>query len=553
LHGVAEYLAEHHAVPARIAAAVPAVTAPAIAAAGVVVPEGAAPVGARAAVVHHLVALVGEVTGLPASEIDPAAALENYGINSTMVVALNARLADTFDELPKTLFYEYQDLDALSEYFIGQYPERVQSLAAVAAPAPLPAATSAPPTVARQVVPEPVVAPHAAASTAVDVSADVLAARLRDAFGPVAEACGPQTPLSQWPFDPVLTPRVMRALARDFDGFTADGPYAFERIEDWAASLRWREGRASRLPPASTAPAQGAIVVGREPTSRFSRRIAASTDARETIAIVGLSGRYPGAEDLDAFWRNLESGRDCITEIPASRWDYREYYHPDRNHRGTVYSKWGGFIDGVDEFDADFFNISARETELTDPQERLFLQTAWACIESAGYTRQALCAETVGVFVGVMWANYSLIDVSDEQMNYGRPSPPLSSIANRVSYFMNLGGPSLSLDTMCSSSLTAIHLASQAIRNGDCNMAIAGGVNLIVHPYKYQVLSGGQFLSTDGRCRAFGAGGDGYVPGEGVGAVLLKPLSRAIEDGDHIHGIIRASVLNHGGKTNGYT
>ncbi len=174
-------------------------------------------------------------------------------------------------------------------------------------------------------------------------------------------------------------------------------------------------------------------------------------------------------------------------------------------------------------------------------------------MEDASYTRQSLKGRSVGVFVGVMWGNYALMDVSEAQQQYGRPCPPFSSIANRVSYVLNLSGPSLALDTMCSSSLTAIHLSCRAIHNGDCDMAIAGGVNLILHPTKYHLLAGGQYLSSDGRCRAFGEGGDGYVPGEGVGAVLLKPLSRAVEDGDHIHGVIKASALNHGGKTNGYT
>ena len=566
LHGVAEYIAEHHAT--SVVATVQSPVAPAAASAPVPAAPVVAPVASgsllspREAVAHHLVTLVGQVTKLQASEIEITAPLENYGIDSTMIVALNERLAETFGDVPKTLFFEYQDLDSLSEYFVDQYPEQSRSLANVVVspgtPAPVPA---------QPVVAVPVSAEHAAAvsapvavamvpSAAAPVDAEALAARLRAAFGPVAAACGARTPLSQWPFDPVLLPRVMHALSRDFDGLTPEDPYRHADIAAWASRLHWREGRAPQPPMhASSEVAASAITMRREPLGRFSRRIAAGVPAvaHDDIAIVGLSGRYPGADDLDAFWRNLMQGRDCITEIPESRWNYRDYFHPDRNHRGTVYSKWGGFIDGVDEFDADFFNMSARAAELIDPQERLFLQTAWECIESAGYTRQALRSQTVGVFVGVMWANYSLFDVSDEQILDGRPCPPLSSIANRVSYFMNLSGPSLSLDTMCSSSLTAMHLAIQAIRNGECKMAIAGGVNLILHPYKYQVLSGGQFLSTDGRCRAFGAGGDGYVPGEGVGAVMLKPLSKAIEDGDHVHGVIRASALNHGGKTNGYT
>ncbi|TXH73313.1 MAG: SDR family NAD(P)-dependent oxidoreductase, partial [Lysobacteraceae bacterium] len=547
LHGVAEYLAENHAAKIKVGATAQAEVA-AVAEAPAVPsgPQGMS-VDPREAVVRHLVALVSEATKLPVSEIDATAALENYGIDSTMILAVNARLAESFGEVPKTLFFEYQDLDSLSEYFIEHHLDQARALAVSMTSSS--AVTSMP---AAPIAPEPSLAVEIEAASAIEVSAEALSARLREAFGAAADSCGPQTPLSQWPFDPVLTPRVMRVLARDFEGLSADGPYAFAHVEDWAASLRWRE-KHSPQSPSATAPTSTTVALKREPMGRFSRRIAAATGSREDIAIVGLSGRYPDADGLDGFWRNLENGRDCITEIPESRWDYRDYFHPDRTHRGTVYSKWGAFIDGVDEFDASFFNMSAREAELIDPQERLFLQTAWECIESAGYTRQALRSETVGVFVGVMWANYSLFDVSDEQILYGRPCPPVSSIANRVSYFMNLSGPSLSLDTMCSSSLTAIHLAAQAMRNGDCSMAIAGGVNLILHPYKYQVLTGGQFLSTDGRCRAFGAGGDGYVPGEGMGAVMLKPLSRAVDDNDHIHGVIRASMLNHGGKTNGYT
>jgi acyl transferase domain-containing protein len=276
----------------------------------------------------------------------------------------------------------------------------------------------------------------------------------------------------------------------------------------------------------------------------------ATVDLDAPIAVVGLAGRYPGARDLDGFWGNLVAGRDCITEVPLERWD-----------RGRVSgalssgAAWGGFIDGIAEFDPLFFNISPREAPFMDPQERLFLQCAHEAIEDSGNTRSGLArGGDVGVFVGVMWEEYQLYGV--ERTSAGGPlalSSSPASIANRVSSVCDFHGPSLAVDSMCSSSLSAIHLACESLRSGSCAAAIAGGVNLSLHPNKYRALSQGRFLSGSGRCESFGAGGDGYVPSEGVGAAVLKRLDRAIADGDQIYGVIRGSALNHGGKTNGYT
>ena len=283
--------------------------------------------------------------------------------------------------------------------------------------------------------------------------------------------------------------------------------------------------------------------------------------ASTEIAIIGISGRYPGARDLEAFWRNLRDGLDCITEIPADRWDHRPFYDEDREVPGKTCSKWGGFIDGVAEFDPLYFNISPREAAILDPQERLFLQCAQEVAEDAGYTRAGFGLDSgggpdreVGVFVGVMYEEYPLFGA--EESLRGRPmaltgSP--ASIANRVSHFLDLRGPSFAVDTMCSSSLTAIHLACQSLMRGECRMAFAGGVNLSLHPNKYLMLGQGRFVSSKGRCESFGEGAEGYVPAEGVGAVLLKPLARAIEDGDRIHAVIRGTAVNHGGRTHGYT
>ncbi|ABQ27262.1 SDR family NAD(P)-dependent oxidoreductase [Geotalea uraniireducens] len=279
------------------------------------------------------------------------------------------------------------------------------------------------------------------------------------------------------------------------------------------------------------------------------------------IAVIGVSGRYPQAGDLQEFWKNLREGRDSITEIPKDRWDHGLYFDADKSILGKVYSKWGGFLDGVDLFDPLFFNISPREAQIIDPQERLFLECVYETMEDAGYTKENLSVNgkggargNVGVYVGVMYDEYQLYG-AQEQIQ-GRPIScwgVSSSIANRVSYFCNFQGPSIAVDTMCSSSLTAIHFACQGIRRGECEVAIAGGVNVSIHPNKYLMLSQSGFLSSKGKCESFGKGGDGYVPGEGVGALLLKPVSKAIADGDHIYGVIKGTSINHGGKTNGYT
>ncbi|MEU9678027.1 SDR family NAD(P)-dependent oxidoreductase [Streptomyces parvus] len=324
-----------------------------------------------------------------------------------------------------------------------------------------------------------------------------------------------------------------------------------------------RTGTPRRKPLAST---RWSARPSAEPVARTASRKQAEpapvtpVDDRQgwDIAVIGLAGRYPGARTPDEFWANLEEGRDSVTEIPADRWDHRTYFDVDPDAPGRTYSKWGGFLDGVAEFDPLFFNISPAEAELMDPQERLFLQCVHETLENAGYTPARLNASGapsgVGVYVGVMYEEYQLYGAQEQAL--GNPvalSGNPSAVANRVSYSFDFRGPSMSVDTMCSSSLTAIHLACQAIRSGTCAAAVAGGVNVSVHPNKYLLLGQGKFVSGKGRCESFGKGGDGYVPAEGVGAVLLKPLERALRDGDHIHGVIRSVAVNHGGRTNGYS
>lgn len=305
-----------------------------------------------------------------------------------------------------------------------------------------------------------------------------------------------------------------------------------------------------------------------EKPRRKARRSVDATKARSNssstaldVAIVGLSGRYPQAYDIAAFWENLKSGKDCIEEVPPERWDWNKYYSTDRTEKGRHYSRWGGFIEDMDKFDPFFFNITPIEASHMDPQERLFLEHAWMALEDAGYTRADFDCEVdnplgrnIGVYAGAMFSDYQLFGA--EQSLLGNPTQvggSFASIANRVSYFLNANGPSMTIDTMCSSALTSMHIACQDLASGRTRMALAGAVNISIHPNKYLGLSAGQFVSSHGRCESYGEGGDGYVPGEGVGVVVLKRLSDAVRDNDHIYGVIKSLAINHGGKTNGYS
>ena len=341
-------------------------------------------------------------------------------------------------------------------------------------------------------------------------------------------------PLDGYGLDSVMITRATDRLESVFGPLPKTLFYEYRSLAALAAHL----DETSQIPAAA-------------PQANPAVHISAAPDA---IAIIGLSGRYPQAETLADFWQALTEGRDCITPIPADRWDHSRF-HSEIKAAGKTRSRWGGFLNGVDRFDAAFFGMLPKDADLTDPQERLFVETAWHAVEDAGHSPESLAAAgRVGVFVGVMYSEYQLLGA--EQTVLGQPtalSASPASIANRVSYLFDFQGPSLAVDTMCASSLTAIHLAVRSLRAGECRVAVAGGVNLSLHPNKYLMMAHGGFEATDGRCRSFGVGGTGYVPSEGVGAVVLKPLSQALADGDAIRGIIRGTAVNHGGRSNGYT
>jgi acyl transferase domain-containing protein len=271
------------------------------------------------------------------------------------------------------------------------------------------------------------------------------------------------------------------------------------------------------------------------------------------IAVIGVSGYYPGSTDMDGFWETLRSGTDRVTEIPADRWDWRPYYDRRRGQDQKSYGKWGSFLDDVTGFDAEFFGILPSAAEIMDPQARLFLENAWNLLEETGYLGVATHEKSTGVFVGVMYDTYGRIGAT--AWSKGRLAGADSAswlLANLVSYQFDFQGPSYAVSSACSSSLTAVHLACESIRHGECLMAIAGGANLILHPAHLASLAARSMLSPDGRCKAFDSRANGFVPGEGVGSVLLKPLAAAEADNDRIWGVIKASFVNAAGRTSGF-
>ncbi|AKT41315.1 type I polyketide synthase [Chondromyces crocatus] len=287
---------------------------------------------------------------------------------------------------------------------------------------------------------------------------------------------------------------------------------------------------------------------------------AAAIRRDEPVAIIGMACRFPGgANNVDAYWRLLRDGADATHEVPRDRWDVDAYYDPDPDAPGKMISRRGGFVQGigVDMFDASFFHISPREAVTMDPQQRILLETTWEALEDAGQIADRLVSSRTAVMLGIASNDYAALLGSSEGSStidgYALTGNAASCAAGRISFILGLQGPCLSVDTSCSSSLVATHLACQALRNGEAELAIAGGANLILLPEVNVMFSRLRALSPDGRCKAFDASANGYVRGEGAGIVILKRLSDALRDGDRIHAVLRGSAVNHDGRSSGLT
>jgi phthiocerol/phenolphthiocerol synthesis type-I polyketide synthase C len=321
--------------------------------------------------------------------------------------------------------------------------------------------------------------------------------------------------------------------------------HALPRVPPKETSMSDVEARLARLSPAKRALAALQARSGLESSGRM-----------EPIAVIGMACRYPGANSPAAFWDLLRGGVDAITEIPADRWDVERFYDPDPDAPGRMYSRWGGFIPDVDKFDAKFFGISPREAMRMDPQQRLLLEVAWEALEHAGQVPEQLAGGRHGVFVGISNEEYSSRFKQDDPTlidPYTGTGVAISVAAGRLSYLLRFRGPTMSVDTACSSSLVSVALACQSLQLKESQLALAGGVNLILSPRGAIYFCKVRVLADDGHCKTFDARANGYVRGEGCGFVVLKRLSDAVAARDHILAVIRGTAVNHDGQSGGLT
>ncbi|UVO13601.1 type I polyketide synthase [Mycobacterium sp. SVM_VP21] len=385
--------------------------------------------------------------------------------------------------------------------------------------------------------PAPVAAPaQSGAHSAAEISAWLIERLSQDLELPLAEI-DPAKPFAFYGLDSIHAVRLSSAL------------------EQWL-SIELAPTIAYEYPSIDILSAHLARVAAKTPAAPGAGVAAESTDrpaADEPIAIVGIGCRFPGADGPEGFWRLLSGGADATSDVPADRWDVDAFYNPDPSVPGTAVTRRGGFLGQVDQFDFQFFGISPRESAQMDPQQRLLLEVAWEALEDAGQVPDQLAGSRTGVFVGISTNDYGFLRLGQPQLvdAYTGTGNALSIAANRLSYTFDFHGPSMSIDTACSSSLVAVDLACRSLRDGECSMALAAGVNVILSPALAINFSKARVMAPDGRCKTFDADADGYVRGEGAGVVVLKPLSKALEDNDPVYAVIRGSATNSDGRTNG--
>ncbi|MDG5806128.1 aminotransferase class I/II-fold pyridoxal phosphate-dependent enzyme [Streptomyces ossamyceticus] len=491
---------------------------------------GLSPVGRRTRVAEVVALALTESTGrqLTTADADSPRPLAELGLDYPRLLAtvgaLEARLGV---RIPVGELLVRPHADRLIELCLGEEtdgragtPERHSSVSVADRTGIGPAPTARERHVLLGETPDP---PHCAAALE-----DWLRARVADRLGLPVTAVDVTRPFASLGLDS----RQAVALSAELGGLLGrELPVAAVFDHPTISAVAARFG--TRPAPSEPSPAV------------FATTTTTAPDPAEPIAVVGMGCRFPGAPDVDSYWRLLLDGRDAVGEVPPSRWDSAEVAAP----------RHGGFLDRADEFDAALFGISAREAHRMDPQQRLLLETAWQTFEDAAIPPTRLAGSRAGVFVGISSQDYAQLQLPrlDSVDVYTATGNAPSIAANRLSYVFDLHGPSLAVDTACSSSLVAVHMACRALREGECGVALAGGVSLMLTPALSVAFASGSMLSPGGRCRTFDDGADGYVRGEGTGLVLLKPLSAALADGDRVHAVIRGSALGHGGRGNGLT
>jgi acyl transferase domain-containing protein/NADP-dependent 3-hydroxy acid dehydrogenase YdfG len=530
---------------------------------------------------------LGGILQVPADSIDVEASFDELGLDSTSLVETAQRLEQSFHvELYPTLLFEHSTVRRLAAHFAEAEPEAFRRAfggrdapAEHAATIPNVAENHAAPDRDLPALIEEFLARQLSAVLSVDSDQISMEANFMemgiDSVGLVQVAQDLERELGIELYPTLFFEyQNIRDLARYFSEEHGESFAAHFRGLPAGAPTMTAEARAPQPQPIELAQAppsvngHGRIFEAEPPPgsaeqtapARFPAAPAAGDEGpraaidERAIAIIGMAGRFPESESIEEFWDNLRTGRDLVRDIPLERWDYRPLFDTRPQAPNKLYCKWGSFVKGVREFDAPLFSVSESEARSLDPQLRLFLEVVHSAADDAGYGAR-LAGSRTGVYVGSCYQDYvSALQRSDKAVEpYDVTGNARTMLANRASYFWDLRGPSLVLDTACSSSLVAVHLACQALRNGECDMAIAAGINLILAPDRYVYFCSLSALSQTGRCHSFDSRADGYVPGEAVACVLLKPLAHALRDGDPIHGVIKGSAIAHGGHANTVT
>ena len=504
-----------------------------------------------------LLQAVAKLLKIKSEDIDAEADLSEYGFDSITFTEFANQLNQEYSlELTPTIFFEYPTLQSFAQYLVEEH----QAVFKV----------------------EPAIVSVASDSTTgidtgnmLDNVQNVLLQAVAKLLKIKSEDIDAEADLSEYGFDSITFTEFANQLNQEYSleltptiffEYPTLHSFAQYLVEEHQTVFKTKMGVQIKAenPVQVMEVEEVKILSSKRKRSRFAKTALVSTaettktskpDNLEPIAIVGISGIFPMAKNVNEFWKNLIKGKDCITEIPKERWDWQEYYGDPKQDTNKTNAKWGGFIDGIDEFDPLFFGISPKEAEFMDPQQRLLMTYVWKAIEDAGYSAQSLSGTNTGIFVGTTGTGYMQLAFQANRPIEGYSNTGIvpSVGPNRMSYFLNIHGPSEPIETACSSSLIAIHRAVSAIESGTCEMAIVGGVNTIVMPEVQISFNKAGMLCEDGRCKTFSDKANGYVRGEGAGMIFLKKLKDAEQAGDHIYGIIRGTAENHGGKANSLT
>ncbi|MER5852439.1 beta-ketoacyl synthase N-terminal-like domain-containing protein [Streptomyces sp. NPDC002012] len=485
--------------------------------------------------------VIAETMRLDVSEVELDRPFRDMGIDSLISMELLRPLRERVGYVPATVWFEYPTVARLVEYLVTEQADTVAKAFPVAA---APAAESADvPDVRGQV--ELFVRGVIAETMRLDVSEVELDRPFRDMgidslismelLRPLRERVG-YVPATVWFEYPTVARLVEYLVTEHADTVAKAFPAPVAPAAEPAPAAPTTEAPEARPESDRT-----------ERTEQVAPSTRAFVPRPDDIAVVGVSARLPGASNTQEFWDNLFEGLDCTSTVPPERFSARLAEGPEP----VSYTERGAFVDDIDAFDHTFFSITPREAARMDPQERLVLEQTYLAILDAGHSRAKLAGSDTGVFVGVMNGGYAWHTPTEPGAE--PPTSTFWSMANRASYHFDWHGPSMAVDTACSASLTALHLACQSLRTGECDRAVVNGVNLITHPRQYQLLCGLEMLSRTGQCRPFGAGADGFVDGEGVISLVLRPAEDALRDGDRVYAVISGSAVNAGGRANGYT